>query len=75
MSTGTQASKLLMPNQWARSHRLQTQQGHMHANYQYQINGQDLESLFLKTRNRLLSHCNQREYIPTNVYLDIYVTD
>ena len=42
MSTWTQACKPSMPNQWARSHRLQCQHGHKHANYQYQTNGHDL---------------------------------
>ena len=42
MSTWTQACKLSMPNQWARSHRLQCQHGQKHANYQYQTNGHDI---------------------------------
>ena len=42
MSTGTQARKLSMPNQWARSQRLQCQRGHKHVNYQCQTNRHDL---------------------------------
>ena len=68
------SSKLSMPNQWAHSHRLQCQHGHKLQTFNAKAMGMILSANMFQQGTNYFSQRNKVENIPTNFYLDIYVT-